>query len=80
MNSQLLCMLRFSLVVLALFMGAVFCTTTEDQAVMEEEWVELFSGENLDGWDFKITGYVLNENYANTVRVEDGLLKVRYDE
>jgi hypothetical protein len=73
-------MLRFSLVVLALFMGAVFCTTTEDQAVMEEEWVELFSGENLDGWDFKITGYVLNENYANTVRVEDGLLKVRYDE
>jgi hypothetical protein len=47
---------------------------------MEEEWVELFSGENLDGWDFKITGYVLNENYANTVRVEDGLLKVRYDE
>ncbi|MEX0928404.1 MAG: DUF1080 domain-containing protein [Balneolales bacterium] len=46
----------------------------------EEEWVELFNGENLDGWDYKITGYELNENYNNTFRVEDGLLKVRYDE
>ena len=46
---------------------------------MEEEWVELFNGENLDGWDVKTTGYDLNENYANTVRVEDGLMKVRYD-
>jgi len=45
-----------------------------------EDWVELFNGENLDGWDFKITGFELNENYNNTFRVEDGLMKVRYDE
>ena len=45
----------------------------------KEEWVELFNGENLDGWDIKITGYELNDNFANTVRVEDGLMKVRYD-
>lgn len=44
-----------------------------------EEWVELFNGENIDGWDIKITGYQLNDNFANTVRVEDGLIKVRYD-
>jgi len=45
-----------------------------------EEWVELFNGENLDGWDIKISGYELNYNYNNTFRVEDGLMKVRYDE
>lgn len=44
-----------------------------------EEWVPLFNGRDLDGWTVKITGYPLGENYANTFRVEDGLLKVRYD-
>lgn len=46
----------------------------------KEEWISLFNGENLDGWDLKITGYELNENFGNTFRVEDGLLKVSYDE
>jgi hypothetical protein len=46
----------------------------------EKEWIQLFNGKNLDGWDMKFTGYPLNENYKNTFRVEDGLLKVRYDE
>lgn len=43
------------------------------------EWIQLFNGKNLDGWDIKITGHDLNDNFANTFRVEDGLLKVRYD-
>ena len=43
------------------------------------KWIQLFNGENLDGWDVKINGYELNENFGNTFRVEDGLLKVRYD-
>jgi len=45
----------------------------------EEEWVELFNGRNMDGWDVKIRGHDLNENFGNTFRVEDGLLSVRYD-
>jgi len=45
-----------------------------------EEWIPLFNGKNLDGWIPKITGYPVNENYANTFRVEDGLLKVAYDQ
>ncbi len=51
-----------------------------DQDNEKKEWIELFNGENLDGWEVKITGYELNENYGNTFRVEDGLMKVRYDE
>ncbi|MFO1500695.1 MAG: DUF1080 domain-containing protein [Verrucomicrobiota bacterium] len=45
----------------------------------ESEWVPLFNGRNLDGWTPKIRGYPLGENYANTFRVEDGVMKVRYD-
>lgn len=46
----------------------------------EEGWITLFNGQNLDGWTPKITGYPLGENFGNTFRVEDGLLKVRYDQ
>lgn len=46
----------------------------------EGEWIQLFNGKNLDGWTPKITGYDLGDNWGNTFRVEDGLLKVRYDQ
>jgi 3-keto-disaccharide hydrolase len=43
------------------------------------EWIRLFNGRDLDGWDVKIRGRDLNDNVGNTFRVENGLLKVRYD-
>jgi len=46
----------------------------------KQEWVPLFNGENLEGWDIKISGYPLNDNHGNTFRAEDGVLKVSYDE
>lgn len=45
----------------------------------KRDWVQLFNGRDLQGWDVKITGRDFNENWGNTFRVEDGLLKVRYD-
>jgi hypothetical protein len=45
----------------------------------EGEWVPLFNGKDLTGWTPKITKYLLGENFGDTFRVEDGLLKVRYD-
>lgn len=45
----------------------------------EEEWIQLFNGRNLDGWTPKITGYEYGDNYADTFRVENGVLKVSYD-
>lgn len=54
---------------------------TEESRVVEAEgeWISLFNGEDLTGWDVKIAGYPLNENYASTFRVEEGLLRVSYD-
>lgn len=46
----------------------------------QEEWISLFNGKDIEGWDIKITGYELNDNFGNTFRVEDGILKVSYDE
>ncbi len=45
-----------------------------------EDWVPLFNGKDLEGWTPKIRHSALGENYGNTFRVEDGLLKVRYDQ
>lgn len=44
------------------------------------QWVQLFNGKDLTGWEVKIAGHELGDNYKNTFRVEDGLLKVSYDE
>jgi len=49
------------------------------QARKSKGWIQLFNGKDLTNWDIKIKGHGLNDNYANTFRVEDGLLKVRYD-
>lgn len=46
----------------------------------KEIWEPLFNGKNLDGWDIKIRGRELNDNYLNTYRVEDGKMVVRYDQ
>jgi len=46
----------------------------------EDPWIPLFNGKNLDGWKVKIAGHELNDNYGDTFRVEDGILKVSYDQ
>ncbi|MEN1678340.1 MAG: DUF1080 domain-containing protein [Planctomycetota bacterium] len=48
-------------------------------ATHAEEWRPLFNGKDLTGWTPKITGRPAGENFADTFRVEDGLLKVRFD-
>ncbi len=42
-------------------------------------WISLFNGKDLEGWKVKITGYELGDNFADTFRVEDGVMKVCYD-
>lgn len=41
--------------------------------------VQLFNKQNLNGWVVKIRNHDLGDNFGNTFRVEDSLLKVRYD-
>lgn len=48
-------------------------------AQTKKDWIQLFNGKNLKDWTPKITGYPLGENFANTFRVSNKLLQVRYD-
>ena len=59
--------------ILALTMVSCANSTTP-----KEEWISLFNGENLDGWVIKINGSPVGENYKNTFRVEDSIMKVSY--
>ncbi len=63
-----------TLLLLILIITMTFGTT-----FAESGWVQLFNGRDLTGWITKIKGYPAGENFAETFRVEDGLLKVRYD-
>jgi hypothetical protein len=42
-------------------------------------WISLFNGKDLNDWKVKINGHPINENYQNTFRVEDQVMKVSYD-
>ena len=46
----------------------------------ESDWHEMFDGKTLDGWEMKIRGRKLGENFKNTFRVNDGAIVVSYDE
>jgi hypothetical protein len=78
--------IRTALIVVPLFAliggllsSAEEASPAEEACLAEVEWVSLFNGKNLDGWVPKITGYDLGDNFGNTFRVEDGLLKVSYE-
>ncbi len=42
--------------------------------------IQLFNGKDINNWTPKIRLHEVGENFGNTFRVEDGLLKVRYDQ
>jgi hypothetical protein len=54
-------------------------TTAGIPKVSPGDWIQLFNGKDLTGWTPKFAKHDLGENFNNTFRVEDGLLKVRYD-
>lgn len=71
---------------LALFLCSVIllqsCSepSTSETKKSKEEWVSLFNGKDLTGWDIKIAGEPLDSNYLNTFRVEDSMLRIAYDQ
>jgi hypothetical protein len=45
-----------------------------------EEWISLFNGRNLENWIVKIRHHEVGVNFGETFKVEDGVIKVRYDQ
>lgn len=44
------------------------------------KWQQLFNGKDIKDWMVKIHHHDVNVNFGNTFRVEDKMIKVRYDE
>lgn len=68
--------IRRALILLS-FAALVNCASA--QRADSSGWIQLFNGRDLEGWVVKFKGAPLGTNLHNTFRVEDGLLKVRYD-
>ena len=45
----------------------------------EGKWQQIFNGKDLEGWTIKFSGQELDVNFRNTFRVEDGIMRVVYD-
>ncbi|MEZ4991468.1 MAG: DUF1080 domain-containing protein [Saprospiraceae bacterium] len=74
---------RYLFLLFCLSFFACQTTSDTDSAANDpdrEEWIALFNGRDLEGWEIKITGFPLGENYKNTFIVEDSILKINYDE
>ena len=66
--------MKYSFTVIAFCVA--LCACSADSA---DEWIPLFNGQDLTGWTLKIAGSELGEDPWNTIRVEDGLLTVNYE-
>jgi len=72
---------RYRLLIFAAFLSLLSCGTPNksEEINVADGWRTLFNGQDMAGWRIKIAKHELDSNYANTFRVEDGLMKVRYD-
>lgn len=66
--------LSYAFALITLFM---FLSAKPDH---QPKWISLFNGKDIKDWNVKIHRHAYNENFGNTFRVEDGLIKVRYDQ
>ncbi len=70
----------FILACRCLLCGVVFsgCHPAGNPKATEKEWMQLFNKKDLGGWDIKIAGHDLNENFNNNFYVKDSVLYVDY--
>jgi hypothetical protein len=65
---------------IALIVMVFLGCTTQKKLQQDNNWIQLFNGKDLKDWTIKIKDHPINENYGNTFRVENGVMKVSYDQ
>lgn len=45
----------------------------------QKDWIQLFNGKDIKNWIPKIAKHDVGDNFGNTFRVENGVLRVSYD-
>lgn len=59
---------------------AVLACNAPRKSEVKNEWIQLFNGVDINDWIVKVHHHDTGVNFGNTFRVEDGMVKVRYDE
>ena len=76
--------MRHNLTNFYLFLVILVCQSCNSndakKEINKEDWESLFNGKDLTGWDIKIKDHPLNENYKNTFRIEDSMIRVVYSD
>jgi len=65
--------------ILALALLFSSLTLLAQQTPAKGKWIKLFNRKDLKDWTVKIKGYPAGDNFANTFRVENKVMKVNYD-
>ena len=71
--------LTLALTTLALAIAPTLISAHAQDLPGKDGWIPLFNGKDLQGWKPKIRGHESGDNFGDTFRVEDGILKVAYD-
>lgn len=74
--------MKYLLILMLLTLLGVFHFSTQTSKRSNqntENWISLFNGKDLTGWDMKIADRPLNDNYLNTFQVEKGMIRIVYD-
>lgn len=70
---------RFRVIAYLCIAALMFECGSVKTTARNEGWETMFNGRDLNNWTTKINHYEVGENYGDTFRVEDNMIKVRYD-
>ena len=63
----------------AIVLVSILCAQCAGVKNIESEWKPVFNGNDINDWTTKIHHYETGNNFGDTFRVEDSIIKVRYD-
>ncbi len=73
-------MKKWTIICGSLLLVVLFSGCLEQEKTQSGEWIDLFNGKDLNGWTVKMAGFEPGINHKDIYQVEDGLLKVNYDQ
>jgi len=73
-------MKKITILLLSIFFVIDAVCQTTGKINKASNWQTLFNGKDINNWIVKIQHHEVYENFGNTFRVEEGVIKVRYDQ
>jgi hypothetical protein len=72
--------MKYTVYGLLLVLFCTACKSSKPAASAQNPWIKLFNGKDINDWFVKIHHHEVGDNFGQTFRVEDSMIKVRYDQ